>query len=515
MNPGSAFEPPTNPYPIQGRQFEQPTMPPGPPGSPWWPPPPPPPAPPPPPPRGRSWILPVVAVAVVVLIAGGAGAYIVYGNVARSTPSTGAKPVKSPVSAAAPALDVCSMLPKSDVERLVPQATVSKTSKDSDYTLSFTCNWVNRRISFGEYWRSREIDVRVEQHRGDGAKTGRTMAQNSYDIDYGSGKYAETAKPTPEKGEKEYVSPVKDVPGIGDAAFAQYTWRRSGKLLWYSYGEAHARVDDMTIKVKYQADQQRKDTQILSNATTQSVTEVNGIREASTVLGHIAKGLAVWKAQHPNVLAQPDKSVTSTPKPESTPSPTNLAVFPAACQAMTGPVTRLIPSPTPRARGTEAGGDAQTECRWLNLDIPVGTDVKRIRSALITTHRFTNRAGVEDAPAARAYYTGQRGSRGTNAGSTIGGISWSGLSEVKGLGEAAFSQYVRIMHGETFAASGTVVLRQGATVIVVDYSGAERPKDQPVNSPKVKLMPDKEARDGALSLAKTYLAELAKKPIGS
>jgi hypothetical protein len=458
----------------------------------------------------------VVAVAVVVLIAGGAGAYLVYGKVSRSTPSTGTKPVKSPVSATAVALDVCSMLPKSEAERLVPQATVAKDSRDSDYTLAFTCNWANRRISFGEYWRSREVDVRVEQHRGDGAKTGRTMAQNSYDVDYGSGKYAETAKPTPKKGEKEYTSPIKDVPGIGDAAYAQYTWRRSGKLMWYSFGEAHARVDDMTIKVKYQADQQRKDAQILSNATTQSVTEANAIREASGVLGHIAKGIAAWKAQHPNVLAQPDKAaVTTTPKPEATPSPTVLAVFPAACQGVTEPATRLVPSPTPRARGVEAGGDAQTECRWLNLDIPVGDDVKRIRSALITTHRFTNRAGVEDAPAARAYYTGQRGSRGITAGSAVGGITWSKLSEVKGLGEAAFSQYVQIMHGDTYAASGTVLLRQGATVIVVDYSGADRPKDEPPNSPKVKLMADKQARDGALSLAKTYLAELAKKPIGS
>ncbi|MEU4231519.1 hypothetical protein AB0F17_45110 [Nonomuraea sp. NPDC026600] len=500
MNPGSAFEPPTNPYRIPGRQFEQPTMPPGPPG------------PPPRPPR-RSWILPVVAVAVVVLIAGGAGAYLVYGTVARSTPSAGTKPVKPPVSAAAAGLDVCSMLPKSEAERLVPQATVAKNSRDSDYTLSFTCNWVNRRISFGEYWRSREVDVRVEQHRGDGAKTGRTMAQNSYDLDYGSGKYAETAKPTPKKGEKEYISPIKDVPGIGDAAYAQYTWRRSGKLLWYSFGEAHARVDDMTIEVKYQADQQRKDALVLSNATTQSVTEANAIREAGGVLGHIAKGIAAWKAQHPNVLAQPDKAaVTTTPKPEATPSPTVLAVFPAACQGVTGPATRLVPSPTPRARGTEAGGDAQTECRWLNLDIPVGDAVKRIRSALITTHRFTNRAGVEDAPAARAYYTGQRGSRGITAGSSVGGITVSKLSEVKGLGEAAFSQYVQIMHGDTYAATGTVLLRQGATVIVVDYSGAERPKDEPANSPKVKLMADKEAHDGALSLAKAYLA---KKPIGS
>ena len=506
MNPGSAFEPPTNPYRIPGRQFEQPTMPPGPSG------------PPPPPPR-RSWILPVVAVAVVVLIAGGAGAYLVYGKVSGFTPSTGTKPVKPPASvtaATAAALDVCSMLPKSEAERLVPQATVAKDSRDSEYTLNFTCNWVNRRISFGEYWRSREVDVRVEQHRGDGAKTGRTMAQNTYDIDYGSGKYNETAKPTPKKGEKEYISPIKDVPGIGDAAFAQYTWRRSGKLLWYSYGEAHARVDDMTIKVKYQADQQRKDSQVLSNATTQSVTEANAIREASGVLGHIAKGIAAWKAQHPNVLAQPDKAaVTTTPKPEATPSPTVLAVFPAACQGVTEPATRLVPSPTPRARGTEAGGDAQTECRWLNMDIPVGDDVKRIRSALITTHRFTNRAGAEDAPAARAFYTGQRGSRGSTADSSIGGITWSKLSEVKGLGEAAFSQYAQLRHGDTHAATGTVLLRQGATVIVVDYSGAERPKDEPANSPKVKVMADKEARDGALSLAKTYLAELAKKPIGS
>jgi hypothetical protein len=510
VNPGSAFEPPTNPYRTPGRQFEQPTRPPGLPG----------PSGPPPPPAGpqgkrrRSWVLPVVAVAVVVLIAGGAGAYVVYGKVAGSTPSAG-KPARSTAPAAAPALDVCSMLPKGEADRLVPQATVSKDSRDSDYTLSFTCNWKNPRISYGEYWRSREIDVRVEQHRGDGAKTGRAMAQNSYEVDYGGGKYNETAKPTPEKGDKEYISPVKDLQGIGDAAFAQYVWRRSGSLLWYSYGEAHARVDDLTVKVKFQADQQRKDAKILNNETTQSVTEDNAIREAAAVLGHVAKGLAAWKAQHPNVLAQPDKAVTSTPTVQATPSPTNLTVFPAACQGVTQVATQLVPSPTPRARGTEAGGDAQTECRWLNLDIPVGDGVKRIRSAMITTHRFTNRAGVADPPGALAFFASARGTRNSTASSSMGGISWSKVSDVPGLGEAAFSQYVRIRHGGTFAASGTVMVRQGATVVEVDYSGAERPKDEPANSAKVTLMPDKEARDGALSLTKAFLAELAGKPIGS
>ncbi|TLF63970.1 hypothetical protein FE391_28195 [Nonomuraea sp. KC401] len=478
-------------------------------------------------PRRPAWLLPTLAAALVVLVAaGGVGAYLLYGKVAgtstplfaqpgETTSGTTAQPTAA-TAAAATGPDVCAMLPKEEADRLVPDATVAKRSKDGDYTVNFTCNWQNQRISYGEYWRSREIDVRIEQHKGDGAKTGRAMAQNSYEVDYRGGKYGETATPSLEPGEKNYTSPVKDIEGVGDGAFAQYTWRRDGKMLWYSFGEAHARVGDMTIEVKYQASQQRKDAQILSNESTQSITEANAIREVSKLAGHFAKGVAAWQAQHPDVLAQPEPSeATLTPSARPTPSPSVLAVFPTDCSAVKDVATKLVPEPTTRARGTTVGGDNQTECRWLNLDLPGGEGTKKIRSALITVHRFTNRTGAVDAPAAKAYYVSEYGGDKNTADSSLGNVTWGKLIDVDGLGEEAYQQYVKTRQGEVSASSGTVTIRKGALVVRVDYSGHQRPEGEATNSPKVELMPEEEAMSGALTLAKAYMATLAKQPKGS
>ncbi|MFI9590706.1 hypothetical protein [Nonomuraea sp. NPDC052265] len=564
MNPGSEYEPPTTPHPVPGRRVEpqgRPPAPPygpspapqpgpqpgpqsgpqpgpqsgpqwGPPQEPQWGPPslPPtgpmgtPPGPPPGPPGRRpAWLSPALAAALVVVVAaGGVGAYLLISGKGSAGTAAGPSSSSSPVArsavpaAAATGPDACSMLPKDEAERLAPGATVTKSSRDSDYTVTFACNWQNQRISFGEFWRSREIDVKIDQHKGEGAKTGRSMAQNSYEMDYRGAKYGATAKPSLDPDEKEYVSPVKDVTGVGEGAFAQYTWRRDGKLLWYSFGKAHAQVGDMTIEVKFQAGQQRKDAQILSNDSTRSITEDNAIREVSGLIAYFAKGVAAWQAQHPGVLAQADRAqATQSPTARPTPSPTELAAFPPACQAVTEAATRLVPQPATRARATESGNDDETECRWLNLALPGAAGNVRIRSMLITTHRFTNRAGAIDPGAAKAYYAGERGGDKNTSGSTIGGITWGELRDLEGLGEQAYSQFVQSRQGEVSASSGTVIARTGALVVRVDYSGAERPKTEPANSPKAKLMPEKEAQEGALTLARAYLAELVKQPVGS
>ncbi|MFI7442222.1 hypothetical protein [Nonomuraea indica] len=464
----------------------------------------------------RGWVLPVAAVAVVLALAGAAGAYLVYGRTPAGEPGrtgTATKPPSSVPASAVQGPDVCAMLSDATTDRLVPDATVAGTSRETEYTVNFDCNWTNRRISFGDYWRSREIDVKVRQHKGQGAKTGRAMAQNSHEIDYGSAKFGATSKPTPEPDEKEYVSPVKDISGVGDGAFAQYVWRRSGTVLWYSYGEAHARVGDMTIEIRYQASQQRKDAAVLTNKTTQSISEDNAIREATALVGEVAKGVTAWKAQHPGVLAKPRGQVTSSPTPQATASP-QVVAFPPACKAVEPVATRLVPRPTPRARAGGSGRDAQTECRWLNLDVPAGDDVTRIRSVLITTHRFANRAGAPDVGAARGYFAKERGGATSMKGSTGGGITWGEVTDLKGLGEAAYARYIKYRRMDVHNGSASVVMRRGAVVVSVDYSGAERPKGEPADSPKVRLMPEKEARDGALAVARAYFAELAKEPAG-
>ncbi|MFB4264410.1 hypothetical protein [Nonomuraea sp. GTA35] len=514
MNPGSEFQPPNTPHQGPGRHYQPPGPPPMPP-VPSMPPGMPPPMPqPPPPPRRPAWLLPTLAAALVVLVAaGGVGAYFLYGKVsggAAPSATGSSSPAKQP-AAAVTAPDVCAMLPEEEAERLVPGATVAKASRDGDYTVNFGCNWINQRISFGEFWRSREIDVKIDQHKGEGAKTGRAMAQTSYEMEYRGGKYGETAKPSLDPGEKEYVSPVKDITGVGDAAFAQYTWRRDGELLWYAFGTAHARVGDMTIEVRFQAGQQRKDAQVLSNESTQAVTEENAIREVSGLVGHFAKGAAAWQAQHPGVLAkaEPSAAATVSPTVTATPSPTVLASFPADCQAVTETATRLVPEPTTRARGTAVGDDNQTECRWLNRELSGGPGVAKVRSALITVHRFTNRAGAADELAAKAYYSGQYGRARTTAESSIGGITWGALTGVKGLGDQAYQQFVRSRSGEVSASSGSVIIRRGSVVVAVDYSGHQRPEGEATNSPKVKFMPEKEAMAGALTLARAYLEKAA------
>ncbi|MFG1944687.1 hypothetical protein [Nonomuraea sp. NPDC048826] len=461
-----------------------------------------------------------------MLVGGGAGGYLVYGQLTGDDAPVATQPQTGPTATAtatgasagkAPAAgpDACAMLPKEEAERLVPGATVVKGSRDHSSAITFTCNWLNHRISYGEFWREREIDVKINQHLGDGAKTGRTMAQNSYEFDYGGAKYRETAKPTPSKGDKEYISPVKDIPGVADGAYAQYTWRRSGDMLWYSFGQAYARVHDMTIEVKFQAGQRRKDAQILTSESVQSITEANAIREVTGLIKHFAKGVADWKAKHPNVVAQPYPTTTSSPQATPTPSPSELKIFPAACETLTPAATGLVPKPVIRARGAEVGNDTQTECRWLNLDVPGVAGTTRVRSVLITVHSFANRAGVADKTAAGSYYSTRRAGSNTTENSSLDGIVFGDVKDVKGVGEAAHQGYLQTRRGDVHAGSASVMVRQGPLVVEVDFAGADRPKGKPANAPEVVMLPEKEAREGALKMAKAFMAALAEKPIGS
>ncbi|WP_084956918.1 hypothetical protein [Thermoactinospora rubra] len=497
-------EPPTNPFRMPERPIGQPPA--GPPTQPHR--------------HRRGWVLPVVAVAVVVLLAGGVGGYLWYGKRSATTAEPNepkrsfepAQPASEPVAKTPP--DVCSMIPKAEADRLVPEATVAATSRESEYTVTFQCTWDNQRIDHGEYWRQRTVEVKVDQYKPDGARTGRAMAQNSYDLDYGQAKYSETYKPTPSPGEKDYTSQVRDIPGVGDGAFAQYFWRRSGKLLWYSWGEAKARVDDMTIEVKFQASQQRKDAAILNNESTQSITEENALREVSGLVAHVARGVAQWKAQNPGVLAKPRPGVTLSPSARPSPSQSTLAAMPTACQAIGEVATSLVPGATTRTRAAEEGNDSQTECRWLNLNLPDGKG-KKIRSVLITMHRFANRAGLADPTSAKGYYTEQYGGAKRMQDFEPGDVSWDEPVTLDGLGEAAFMQYIAYRRSTVFNGSTTVTIRQGALVVEVSYAGSSVPAGEGTNSPKVKLMDRREADEGAQKVARAFMKALAGDPGGS
>ncbi|WP_431893034.1 hypothetical protein [Nonomuraea sp. bgisy101] len=499
--------PPTNPYRAPDWQFQQvPTMPS---------------APPPPPPKRRSWVLPTVAAgAAVVLIAAGAGAFLLYARPTAAdqpaTPTSKATPVEtaspSDVPSAAPALDVCAMLPAAETERLVPAATVDKRSRDADHAVYSSCDWTNRRISYGEFWRSREIKVSIAQHKPDGPKTGRTQAQQSHDAERGFFAYKannpkkDDAKP----GEKDYYSPVKEYAGVGDGAFGQYTWRRD-KLLWYSFGEGRARVDDLIIEVRYEASQQRKDTKILSNESTQSVSEENALREVGILLTHLAKSAAEWKRAHPDQLAkaEPSSSPSAPPKPTPSSTPTVVAQLPPACKRMSPAMTKLVPGATERARANDVAGVKESECRWLNLNASAGEGRRRIRSALLTIQVFSNRAGAGDPTAALSRFSTKIGNARSTEGSSFGGVTWGKIEKVKGLGDDAYIQYWVDKKNAVFNGSADVVVRLGPTVIHASFAGADLGADEPTNSPKVKVLGEKEARDGAMIIAKEILTSLA------
>ncbi|WP_157244445.1 hypothetical protein [Nonomuraea typhae] len=504
MNPGSQFEPPTNPY--RG-PYEQPTMPP---------------APQPPRRRGRGRLIAAVAGAVVVVLVAGAAVLVLTG---RLSPLPGGQPggarSSAPVAkgkpAAPPTLDVCAMVPKTEAERLVPGAPATGDSRDAadSGTVTFTCSWVNRRISYNEFWRSRELDIRVEQHKGEGAKTGRAMAQSIYELDYGGAKYRETAKPESREDEKEYISPMREIQGVGEGAFAQYTWRRSGDLLWYSFGEAQARNGDMTVKIKFQASQQPKDAKMLSNEGTKSITEENALREVTQLLTHVVKGVSTWQAANPDVLARAKPKPTATPTPapsQPSASPTVLAAFPVLCEKVSATALQLVPEGEKRARALEEGKEQQTECRWLNRELPLSGGGHKLRSALVTVHEFADRAGGPDQGAAKGMYAQKRGA---NQDLGFGGIFWGKMAEIKGLGDAAFHQYVTIKKGDIHSGTGTIVLRRGATVLVVDYSGVDVPKGATADSGDAKLVTEQEGRAGALKLARALADALAEQPTGS
>jgi hypothetical protein len=445
--------------------------------------------------RRPGWLVPVAAAVAVVLAGGVTGGYVLLSREEEPAPAP-APPAK------AVALDVCTMIPKEETERLVPEAVLTSSSREltGGGARTFTCGWKNDRISHNEYWRSREIEVDVQQHPGKGAKTGRAVAQQMYESGHLSARYAESAKPSVKKGEKSYYSPVKQLPGVGDGAYAQYTFHRDD-VLWYSFGEAKARVGDMTVEIRFQAGQQPKEATMLTNKGMASITEENAIREVSGLAVHVAKGVAAWQAGNPDLLAELRPSATVSPGRAAEAGPTPLAAFPPLCQGVRPLALRLVPGGEPRARGLRAGGDEQTECRWMSKKIPAPGGGTKVRSAFVVVHRFTNRAGADDTGAAKGFYSEQRGAPELE----VNGISLGEKRDLAGLGEAAYRQYRTVRSGLLRTGTGIVTFRKGAVVVEAEFIGADIPKGEALTTPKAVLLREDEAHDGALALAKAFL----------
>ncbi|WP_067171637.1 hypothetical protein [Microtetraspora niveoalba] len=426
----------------------------------------------------------------------------------------------SPATAKAAAPDACAMPRRATVERLVPQAQSSRDTRDhrdeSGY-ITWACSLRNDNFSFGEYVRSRSIEIKLTRYDADGEKTAVRVARDSYDAELTSGKYSEA------NSTKEYYSSkVRTLSGVGEEAFARYTWARDEKSNnnKYSFGQAVGRVGDVVIEVKYQASQQRKDAPILSSDGVQGVTEENALREVSGLAGEVAASVAAWRDGHGPTLAAdptgdaggdtgasgPTPAVSPSEDPSASPTPVAL---PAPCTRVSAAALRYSPGATPKAIQTQDGASTTTDCIWLTRDMAAGTGV-RMRNMVVTLQRFTNRVGAEDPKGAKNRFIDQRARGRKWAGSGIGdGMFWYKSADINGLGDAAYRQYRTNRTPTVHAGIGHVAVLYGSTVVTVEFYGADRPKGAPLNSPKSTLMGGKESVAGALAMARAVIQALA------
>src|SRR5437868_15381509 len=88
----------------------------------------------------RPWVLPTaVGATAVLLIAGATGGYLVYG-VRVPAPA-----LPAAATGSAPPPDPCAMVPDTEIERLVPTATVVRDSGRIDDGVFWSCDWTNSR----------------------------------------------------------------------------------------------------------------------------------------------------------------------------------------------------------------------------------------------------------------------------------------------------------------------------------------------------------------------------------
>lgn len=451
-------------------------------------------------PARRGWVLPVAAVAAVVVVAGGTFTFMTVrqsGTSGKTGPTAQAQAEKS--ASAAPvtqAADVCSMLDPDEAERLVPQAKIdSSTSDNRGGTLvsyvRYTCGWVNRNISYKDVIRSREITVHVSKYEAIGTTTAEKAARIQFDGELRQYKYQ-----ADHSDKEHYYSPVQEYPGVGDAAAAQYQWTREGDKYWYSFGQGVGRVGDVVFEVKYEASQKKKEADIFSAETTQSITEENALREVKNLLTQVAKSVTAWRAGKPLPYHARPK-----PSPSPSPSPTPIPL-PKACVSLKPLAATLVPQTEGAAVRNKEGNSTVTQCQWWNDKLPVGGGKVRWRNLRIAVHSFW------DEDSARYYLIDQRSKTKFTESSQIGGIRWGKVEKLTGFGQEAFGQAIRQRTDTAQSNRYEIYARDGKNVIWVLLSGSDRPENTPINAPDSVLMDPKEAKDGAKSVAKALLGAL-------
>ncbi|WP_169984631.1 MULTISPECIES: hypothetical protein [unclassified Microbispora] len=452
-------------------------------------------------PARRGWVVPVVAVVAVLAVAGGTFAFMSVRQTG-TTPSAAGSPAPSQAAKSASAApvaataDVCAMLDPDEAERLVPRAEIdSSTSDNRDSTLvsyvRWQCRWANRNISYKDVTRSREITVNVSKYEALGTTTAVDAAKIQYKGELSQYKYGAT-----HSDEERYYSAVQEYQGVGDQAAAQYHWTRERDKYWYSFGQGVGRVGDVVFQVKYEASQKKKEAELFSNETTQSITEENALREVKGLLTQVAKSVAAWQDGKPLPYHARPK-----PSPSSSPSPTRIPM-PKACVSLESLAATLVPGTEGAAVRGKEGNSTVTQCQWWNDKLPLGGGKVRWRNLRVAVHSFW------DAESARYYLIDQRSKTKFTASSEIGGIRWGKVEKLTGFGQEAFGQAIR---QRTDTAQGNryeIYALDGKNVIWVLLSGSDRPENTPINAPDSVLMDPKEAADGAKSVAKALLGAL-------
>ncbi|TKK78790.1 hypothetical protein FDA94_37020 [Herbidospora galbida] len=464
---------------------------------------------PPGPPTRNKWLWPLIAAVVVLVVAG--GTFVFFQTTGgEDTPQT-APPPKAGASpeasgAAPPAagddpkgtdFDVCAMLDPEQTERLVPAAKIDmRMSDERDGNLvsyvRWTCEWTNRNISFGEFNRQRQITVNVARYEAIGDTTADKAASIQFDGE--KRQYDYTASVS---NEERYYSKPEVFTGIGQAAVAQYQWTREDDYR-YAFGTGMGRVGNITFDVKYEASQQHKEADVLTNDTKQSITEENAIREVKALLTQLAQSAEAWYAKKPLPFAG---KARPSPTPTASPSPVKIAL-PPNCVAMNPTAAKLVPQTGGLAQSLTEGKAKLTECQWWNDAMPVEGGKVRWRNLRIGIREFPN------AEMARFYLVDERGkSRGT-AGSKIGGIQWSKIQKIPGLGTDNYGQAIRQQTETAYSGAYEVKVMQDKYVVTVLFGGADRPAGTEINNTGAVLMPLPEAAAGAKEMAKGLLATL-------
>ncbi|WP_066374480.1 hypothetical protein [Herbidospora mongoliensis] len=464
---------------------------------------------PPGPPRKTKWLWPLIAAVVVLVVAGGTFVYIqTSGGESPQTappPKTGASPQ---ASGSAPAvasggpkgtdIDVCAMLDPVQTERLVPAAKIDMRMSDERTGNSlvsyvrWTCEWSNHNISFGEVNRQRRITINVARYEAVGDTTADKAATIQFD-----GQKRQWAYTASVSDDERYYSKPQVFSGLGDAAIAQYQWVREDDYR-YAFGTGFGRVGNITFEVKYEASQQHKEADVLSNDTKQSITEENAIREIKGLLGQLAQSAGALNAGKPLPF---EGKARPTAAPSASPSPVKIAL-PPNCVAVNATAATLVPNTEGLAQSVTQGKAKVTECQWWNDAMPVEGGKVRWRNLRVGIREFPN------SEMARFYLVDERGkSRGT-ASSKIGGIQWGKIQKLPGLGTDNYGQAIRQQTETAYSGAYEIKVMQDKYVVTVLLGGADRPSGTEINNTDAVLMPLPEAAAGAKEMAAGLLGTL-------